>query len=160
MLEEIAFCTILTSDIYNQHLENLPLAKPIGYMLKPWGLKQQILFFILLVKYNTVAYYFRFQMSKMNTFFNTLSISASQLIVRIALCASYVLYSVGSQINWYCVLDFISCQGFQPGLLDINQKHIFSNVLIYIYLMFKVICDHLSVFQHMESVIIDFSSML
>lgn len=83
-----------------------------------------------------------------------------QLIVRIALCASYVLYSVGSQINWYCVLDFISCQGFQPGLLDINQKHIFSNVLIYIYLMFKVICDHLSVFQHMESVIIDFSSML
>lgn len=47
--------------------------------------------------------------------------------------------------------DFIFGCGFQPGLLVINQKHIFYVVLIYIYLMLKVICDHLSVFQHMES---------
>lgn len=56
----------------------------------------------------------------------------------------------------FCTLceisDFIPCQDFKPGLLDINQKHIFYPVLIYIYLMLKVICDHLSVFQHMESV--------
>nr|XP_023443872.2 calmodulin-lysine N-methyltransferase isoform X2 [Dasypus novemcinctus] len=39
---------------------------------------------------------------------------------------------------------------FQPGLLVINQKHIFCVILIYICLMLKVICDHLSVFQHME----------
>lgn len=50
------------------------------------------------------------------------------------------------------ISDFIPCQDFKPGLLDINQKHIFYPVLIYIYLMLKVICDHLSVFQHMESV--------
>ena len=47
--------------------------------------------------------------------------------------------------------DFIFGRDFQPGLLVINQKHIFCVVLIYIYLMLKVICDHLSVFQHMES---------
>ena len=49
------------------------------------------------------------------------------------------------------VEDFIFGHDFQPGLLVINQKHIFCVVLIYIYLMLKVICDHLSVFQHMES---------
>lgn len=49
------------------------------------------------------------------------------------------------------VEDFIFGRDFQPGLLVINQKHIFCVVLIYIYLMLKVICDHLSVFQHMES---------
>lgn len=42
-------------------------------------------------------------------------------------------------------------QDFQAGLLVINQKCICYVVLIYIYLMLKVICDHLSVFQHMES---------
>lgn len=47
--------------------------------------------------------------------------------------------------------DFILSHAFQPGLLVINQKCIFYVALIYIYLMLKVICDHLSVFQHMES---------
>lgn len=52
----------------------------------------------------------------------------------------------------YEISDFIPCQDFKPGLLDINQNCIFQPVLIYIYLMLKVICDHLSVSQHMESV--------
>lgn len=47
--------------------------------------------------------------------------------------------------------DFIFGPDFQPSLLVINQKCIFYVVLIYIYLVLKVICDHLSVFQHMES---------
>lgn len=62
---------------------------------------------------------------------------------------SYILKVSNCHVQ--CVQDLIFCQDFQPGLLDINQKHIFNDVLIYIYLMFKVICDHLSVFQHMES---------
>lgn len=41
---------------------------------------------------------------------------------------------------------------FQTWSFRYQSKHIFNNVLIYIYLMFKVICDHLSVFQHIESV--------